>query len=135
MRYRHIYRTLNKGLQSLLAAFLILCYLAANVQFESLHSLAHRDEAEISHHVADENDPCHRKLYHHDFSKGCEHSAHFIASKKCSLCDHHLTTDKIVYTETKASEFRHSFSFLSVAILAAPTTHALQIPARGPPLA
>src|SRR5687768_17415400 len=98
MSQRPSYSTFIRALQSLLGALVMLGYLAANVHFESLHGLVHHDEVEISHDEADENDPCHRKLYHDDFSKGCEHKSHLLASKKCSLCDHHLTADKTLPT-------------------------------------
>jgi hypothetical protein len=129
------YQGIARGLQSLFALVITLCYLAANVQFDSLHGLIHHEEAIISHDEADENDPCHRKLYHDDFSKGCEHKSHFLSLKKCSLCDHHLTVDKILQSDELPIAIDHTFSCARTVITTAPLTFSFQLPARGPPTA
>lgn len=121
-----------RQLQTLLVVITMLGYLAANVEFESLHELAHHDE-EISHSEADEKDACHRHLYHDDFSKGCAHKTHFVASKKCGLCDHHLSVDKVFHSSEWPMSTIVAHDIYSCNHDSFVNTPAVYIPARGPP--
>jgi len=130
------YRAFTKQLQTLFAGVMMLCYLAANVEFDSLHQLAHaHHDVAVSHNEVDESDPCHRKLYHHDFSGGCSHKAHFVASKKCGLCDHHLSIDKIFIVTDAPSVTAVANDAYAIDLDGDVRTPIHYLPARGPPAA
>lgn len=48
----------------------------------------------FDHSAKAEEDPCHRKMYHRDFDKGCKHDSHYANPVEvCSLCDLFLNAD------------------------------------------
>jgi len=65
--------------------FLLLLYVAGNVQVESFHQFFHSLEKAL-HSSEQEEDPCHRAIYHDSENEGCDHKTHLTAVKKCPLC-------------------------------------------------
>jgi hypothetical protein len=82
----NFYAMKKTGANALLSVLLLLLYMVGNIQPEVLHSLSHNHGQAELHTVQAEKDPCHRSLYHAAREKGCEHTAHFTASKKCAAC-------------------------------------------------
>jgi len=76
----------NSRLGYLTGALLCFLYFAGNVQFEELHFWAHSHNF-ASHSSEEEEDACHRTIFHNDVEDGCGHSSHLIEVIKCSLCD------------------------------------------------
>jgi len=69
------------------AAILAVLYLFGVVQFDFLHSLVHSHQNAELHCVENENNPCHRSIYHADENHGCEHDNHLVAKvKDCLIC-------------------------------------------------
>ena len=75
---------------------LLLVYFVGSVQIESIHSIFHDFEVAL-HSSEQEEDPCHRAIYHDAVDDACDHTTHITAVKKCPLChvvpfsDQHLT--------------------------------------------
>ena len=91
----HIIRkTRQRAFKALSAFFLILLYLAGNVETGNFHRLLHQHQADL-HSVENENDPCHRKIYHQEVVQDCGHSTHFSEYNKCKLCDVILIKDHL----------------------------------------
>ena len=117
---------------ALAAAILLFLYIAGNVQLESFHQLFHSFH-EITHSAQEEQDPCHRAIYHESKSEGCDHETHFTAVKNCPLChvvplnEQHLATSHSFVSIPSADPFYLSiFESKASDYLVDPTT-------RGPP--
>lgn len=67
------------------ALLLLLIYFTGSVQVESLHNVFHSFEKAL-HSSEQEEDPCHRAIYHDAKEDACDHKTHVTAIKKCPLC-------------------------------------------------
>jgi hypothetical protein len=77
----------NRGATQVLTLLLLLMYITGTSQLELVHSLAHDHVSLISHSQEQEEDPCHRLIYHNDVENGCGHDSHLIVTDKCHMCD------------------------------------------------
>jgi hypothetical protein len=48
----------------------------------------------VPHSVKQEEDPCHRLIYHSDKENGCGHDSHYIVSDQCEMCDLAIQSDQ-----------------------------------------
>ena len=80
----------KKGKRGSLMTYLsipfLLLYLAGTVQFDSLHSLFHFEEAAVLHSAQQEENSCHNAIYHQQKDNVCHHQSHITPLKKCPLC-------------------------------------------------
>lgn len=60
-------------------------YFFSAIQAETWHSFSHH-ESLVEHKAEDEKDPCHRAVFHHAVSDGCEHKTHISKRVDCDLC-------------------------------------------------
>jgi hypothetical protein len=68
---------------------LLLLFLSAQWQQWAQHRVHHGHEHAAQHTDADEQDACHRNIFHHDTTNGCAHPAHITAPHlHCDLCDY-----------------------------------------------
>ena len=117
---------------NLLALGFVLLYVLANVSFEAIHAL-HHEATLTTHTTADELDPCHRNIYHHDDTKGCNHKSHVTSTKHCALCqlqvthDYDLAKNSVVTPDTTPAAYYLADNTLVIASL------QVHLPARGPP--
>jgi hypothetical protein len=80
----------KRAVQRLASLILLFVYITAISNVARLHAHEH----EIAHMDRQEQDPCHRAMYHQDLQNGCDHDSHLVASSDdCDLC-HHLTFHK-----------------------------------------
>lgn len=79
-------------LGSLLTILLLGIYLSADL-VGSLHSyFVHEEQSETVCSLENEKDACHRTIYHHDTTDGCDHPYHLTKPiVKCELCNILLT--------------------------------------------
>ncbi len=80
-------RRFRKSACQTLTFALLIFYVVGTGKLEVVHSIFHDHAATISHTEEQEEDPCHRAIYHDDVEKGCHHATHLIVSDKCQLCD------------------------------------------------
>lgn len=78
-------KVLTERFKTFSVSLLLLLYIGGNVEVESFHQFFHSLEKAI-HSADEENDPCHRAIYHEATTDGCEHKTHVTAIKKCPLC-------------------------------------------------
>jgi hypothetical protein len=127
MRYR-----IRKCARTFSAILLLLFYVAGNVQFESFHQVFHSLEKAL-HSAEQENDPCHRSIYHDAKENGCDHKTHVTAVKNCPLChvvpfnEQHLASNHTIIVESLLdndqvylSSFKTEGRFLSTPSRAPP---------------
>src|SRR5688500_9084789 len=119
--------------KTFVARLLLFLYVAGNVQFESFHQIFHAVE-DISHSIQEEQDPCHRTIYHDSKSEGCEHETHITAVKNCPLChvvpfnEQHLSISNSFISILSPDLFH---DHVSEGNRACPV---IDLPTRGPPL-
>jgi hypothetical protein len=65
------------------------------------HAVVHAHETTVTHSVTQEQDPCHRMLYHGE-AAACEHDAHLMDADKCSLCDVVCHVEQAIVTDVVA---------------------------------
>lgn len=115
------------------AVFLLLLYFGGNVQFESLHDIVHSVEQSL-HSVEQENDPCHRAIYHEVENDGCDHETHLTSVEQCPLC--HVVPINIQQFEASNSfeslDLLNEFGDYSPCDVVA--WNAIDLPARAPPV-
>lgn len=75
-----------------------LLYGCSLIGVEFIHSVFH---AESVHHLAeDENDPCHRAIYHADIEHGCGHNTHLSEDSGCDFCNIQFFRDDQIIANT-----------------------------------
>ncbi|MEJ1240795.1 hypothetical protein WBG78_21800 [Chryseolinea sp. T2] len=82
-------RQIKNSLRMLSAAAMLLLYVIGTAQTGYLHQLLHPQEATASHSPKQEEDPCHRSMYH-GVDTGCRHEFHLAKKHSCSFI-HTLT--------------------------------------------
>jgi hypothetical protein len=88
--------------RTVFAVFLLTSYIIGTSQLETLHQFLHSHDHLVSHTQAQEKDPCHREIYHHDNEKGCGHHSHIAVTNKCELCDLIFHTDLIFLARSES---------------------------------
>jgi len=91
---RKIKQNFFKLLKCSIVISLLFLYFLGSSRIESLHKFFHEDV--VLHTAQDESDPCHLRLYHQQIDGGCDHTSHFVAEEKCSLCDIQFHSNPIV---------------------------------------
>jgi hypothetical protein len=119
------------SIRTLGAAVLLLLYLISGQPQEVFHQFVHEHE-EITHSAEQEQDACHRSIYHEQ-NDGCGHKAHFTTSEKCALCDHYIKTDHLYSTNANhTSTVIYSTDRAFIATFSASDPIRV-LPSRGPP--
>jgi hypothetical protein len=114
-------------------SLLLLTYLASSVKIDSYHSLVHDASVIVQHQVENENDPCHRSIYHHDSYKGCRHEAHFSKYDKCPLSDIAAVQAHVQVSACYAVTLADSFVTFPTLVVTPVTSDARLLSARAPP--
>src|SRR5687767_14297636 len=73
---------------------LLLFFYVLGSHIQDFHEILHGENAEsIEHSTQQEEDPCHRNVFHHE-ENACEHTTHVTKFEKCSLCEWSLYNDQ-----------------------------------------
>ena len=86
-------RRFRKTVSQVLTFALLIFYIIGTGKLE-IHSIFDDHAVAISHSEEQEEDPCHRTVYHDDWQKGCHHATHLIVSDKCQICDCAIHSDQ-----------------------------------------
>ncbi|MFM7193844.1 MAG: hypothetical protein ACKO3B_09630 [Bacteroidota bacterium] len=131
---RSFFRINNKQSRNAFLLFLAVLYSAGSLQIDSLHRLLHQHGERALHTPEQEQNPCHRVVFHDQPQGSCEHPTHFSESKKCPLCQgaptHTALKPVIVAFEPAAVAFVHT----TVSDRADATNDRTLLPARAPPV-
>jgi hypothetical protein len=114
------------------AVLLLLLYFTGSVQVESLHNAFHSFEQAL-HSTEQEEDPCHRAIYHDEKENACEHKTHVTAVKKCPLCHVVPFSDQQLGTQYKFEVIFPADEYYSDKILSEVRGDINFLPARAPP--
>jgi hypothetical protein len=85
-----------KALRQTCWVLLLALYAAAALKVDSIHELVHANEFADLHSVEQENNPCHKSIYHQEAEKGCEHKSHITENTKCPLCEYSSSIDELL---------------------------------------
>lgn len=100
---------IRRGATQVAALILLILYISASTSIDLLHAVLHDDEvATIDHTEKQEQDPCHRLIYHFDKEHGCDDDSHLISTDKCQMCDIAFHGDQNVVPDLVFSD--HAFS-------------------------
>lgn len=83
---RPFFRIKNNQPRNAFLLFLAVLYSAGSLQIDSVHRLLHQHGERALHTPEQEQNPCHRVVFHDQPQGSCEHPTHFSESKKCPLC-------------------------------------------------
>lgn len=77
-----------RSVYAYVAVLLAVVYFTGASQLNRVHSLFHsHNDIVVAHSHEEEEDPCHRLIYHNDNTGGCHHDAHIVTNEKCATCD------------------------------------------------
>jgi hypothetical protein len=93
-----------KALRQTCWVLLLALYAAAALKVDSIHELVHAREFAELHSVEQENNPCHKSVYHQEAEKGCEHKSHITENTKCTLCEYNSSADELLTDSSTNSE-------------------------------
>ncbi len=69
------------------SVILFLFFYVLGLHIQDFHKILHnKHEQNILHSPQQEEDPCHRNVFHHE-KKACQHKTHITSFEKCSLCE------------------------------------------------
>ena len=126
-------KRIQDSLRAFLAVFLLISYTVGNIQIEGIHELFHTQNNIVNHSVEQENDSCHRAIYHQERKDGCEHKSHLTKVGKCSLCHLLFHSDHLAFSDSSCEFIQSGFTvtkeFISVQLAGIDNN----LPSRAPP--
>jgi hypothetical protein len=129
----HISTKKSRSLK-LIAALLLLLYVAAIIQPHGFHELLHEQTTARIHTPELEADPCHQKLFHHSQKEGCQHQFHFTSVKKCSLCHTATITAHALTVSTLSQAPASVDDYPAPGVAEEPVSLTFLLPSRAPPI-
>jgi hypothetical protein len=81
-----ITRKRRHGLRQALSVVVVVLYGICTSLPGVVHAVVHAHETAVTHSLAQEQDACHRMLYHGE-AAACDHDAHLSDADTCFLCD------------------------------------------------
>jgi hypothetical protein len=135
-----MYRIKNKkmnvlceGLKAFVGMLLLLLYFVGSIEVDTFHSTLHAGENAVLHSVQNEQDSCHRTIYHLEKRDGCDHSTHISAVKKCPACQVSSHSDHFLFSAALSEKPVIKSSYLSFSSVAPKEGSTRFTPSRGPP--
>jgi hypothetical protein len=122
-----------KTLRQACWVLLLALYAAAALKVDSIHELLHAREFAELHSIEQENNPCHKSIYHQEAERGCEHQSHITENTKCPLCEYSSSADELLTCQRADSDEVVTTSLLIFACDDIPLTRTLAHADRGPP--
>ena len=119
-----------EGFKALASILLLALYLASGTGYE----LFHEHQSFLSHSAEEENDPCHRAIYHVEKDNACKHEWHLSKNEKCGDCYLLFHADQIIVRSSIAQSVNIAFNIKVVLALPNLQEIFLYHPSRAPPL-
>ena len=119
-----------EGLKPFAVILLLVVYIAGNTGY----GLFHEHERFLAHSTEEENDPCHRSIYHFEKNNACKHQSHFSKNEKCGQCHLLCHTDQIIVRSAYTLFVKAVFTIKVVLVFPHLEEIFLYHPSRAPPL-
>jgi hypothetical protein len=115
------------------ASLLIFFYVFGS-HIQNFHEILHGEHVEsITHSPKQEEDPCHRNVFHHE-ENACEHTTHITTFEKCSLCEWSLHSDQWIASNDSNLILHHSSPTNNSVIDFLITDLSIHLCSRAPPV-
>lgn len=121
------------SMRTISVLLLLLVYFVGSVQIESIHSIFHDVELAL-HSSEQEEDPCHRAIYHDAKDDACDHATHITAVKKCPLCHVVPFNDQHLPDQNSFRFFSSADTYFSEYFESGFKSAVTHLPARAPPV-
>ena len=120
-----------EGFKSITLSLFLALYIAGSTGY----GLLHQHQSLVSHSAEEENDPCHKAIYHVEEEQACKHESH--VSKKESCCDCHLLfhSDQIIFRNSFTQSVIREVFVRDIQLLSHSDEISVHHPSRGPPRA
>lgn len=114
---RYLKRKLLKGLSGLVTLSFLVLYAVGSLQVESFHRLIHGHDEATLHSAEQEENNCHRVVYHNEAKSDCDHKSHITENRNCPLCQisvqqfhlpGDLTNPLVSFSNTQPADFREA---------------------------
>jgi hypothetical protein len=111
---------------------LIFYLLASHVQ--DIHRSLHKEHQQsVLHSPQQEEDPCHRNLFHHE-ENTCEHKTHISNAERCSLCEWVIEKEEWIASNDPVVTIRVIAVMNSVPLNLQETDLSIHLCSRAPPV-
>ena len=91
-------------IRNFLVIQLLILYTLGNTKFETLHLFIHSEDT-VAHTIIQEEDSCHRAIYHNEPEESCGHESHVLINVRCGLCDQVCHGDQVYITNHQPTHF------------------------------
>ena len=119
--------------KSLTMTLFLSGYLLATTGLQVIHKIFHEHAASVTHNFTDEQDLCHRVIYHHDQVANCGHASHVIVHEKCALCDVWFHTEAYTIFPTASGKVTAGGEAAERIVLSLVASAGHHLPSRAPP--
>ena len=99
------------------------------------YGLFHQHQSFVSHSTEEENDACHRAIYHIEKENACKHESHISKNERCSDCHLICYPDQIIVRSLFVQSVKADSVIEVVSIFPHFEDIFLYHPSRGPPRA
>jgi hypothetical protein len=119
-------------LRGVLTIFLLFLYILS-FETKEIHKILHHHQESLLHSPQQEEDPCHRKVFHHD-ENACKHKTHVTASEKCSLCELAVHKEHWAAKNNTFTTIHHDSVLNNTVIEFLTTDLSIHLSSRAPPM-
>jgi hypothetical protein len=114
--------------------FMVLVYMAGAIQFNAIHAALHASAQEELHSPENEQEACHKAIYHQAQEGSCHHKTHFVVNDKCSLCHLIVPVANPVAIERQQEFHEHQSRVLLISYSCVCQEFTSLLPSRAPPV-
>jgi hypothetical protein len=113
---------------------MVLVYLAGAIQFNVIHAALHATALEELHSPENEQEACHKAIYHQAQEGSCHHKTHLVTNDKCSLCHLIVPVADPVIIEQQPEINEHQSRVPLISYSSTCQEFIPLLPARAPPV-
>lgn len=121
-------------IKTLLSSLLLFFYIGGNLSTLGLHRLLHAHDHIVTHDEEQEQNACHRAIYHAEAGNGCGHDFHYAIPDDCDACDIALQKDPGWIADGSDDIFSGFQVFHSCQPVITSTVKPIALPSRAPPV-
>lgn len=116
------------------SGILLLIFYVFGSHVQEIHRSLHSDHQQsVLHYPQQEEDPCHRNLFHHE-KNACEHKTHISNSEKCSLCEWNAYKEEWIASNESIGRVNYIAIINSAVVSFIITDLSIHLCSRAPPV-
>lgn len=133
MAWGHLVRSFGQRINQVLTIIFLALYVITSSNLEIHHWVAHEDELVVVHFEAQEKDPCHQQIVHHNTEEGCDHDTHLTVSEDCQVCDLAYRCDQVPLSTQIIPKAAFSYQYYTPYKISLHQLQANTLSLRAPP--